>query len=233
VLLAGLLAALVTTATAAAQGPPIDTRVIPPNASAFGKSYGQWSAEWWRYVYSIPVPNNPLFDETGAKCGVGQSGSVFFLVGVINTTGSAERNCSVPVGKALFFPVLNTEFDNVFPPGALTVAELRDEATQQMNGAANLSAVLDGRAIGGLESATASPFRTPSPVFSVTFPENNIPQSFGFDVPAGTYSPFVGDGFYLMLKPLTPGQHTLHFHGSVPAASFTVDIVYHLTVSGR
>ena len=67
----------------------------------------------------------------------------------------------------------------------------------------------------------------------MTFSDNNIPQFFGFDVPAGTYSPFVGDGFYLMLKPLTPGQHTLRFHGSVPAASFTVDIVYHLTVSGR
>jgi hypothetical protein len=230
-LLVSLLAALVVAATAAARDVKIDSRVIPPNAHAFGKSYGEWSAAWWQYAYSIPVPDNPLFDETGAKCGVGQSGPVFFLVGVINVSGEAERSCIVPADTALFFPVLNTEFDNVFPPSNQTVAQLRLAATQQMDTATNMTAELDGRAITGLESAATSPFRTGSstPVFSVTFPDNNIPQFFGFDVPAGTYSPFVGDGFYLMLKPLEPGLHTLHFGGSVPG--FTLDIVYHLTVA--
>ena len=50
------------------------------------------------------------------------------------------------------------------------------------------------------------------------------------DFPAGLTSPSVSDGYYLMLEPLLPGSHTLHFTGGVPG--FELDITYHLTVTG-
>jgi hypothetical protein len=207
--------------------------VLPPNSHAFGKTYGEWSAAWWQYVFSIPLPDNPLFDDTGAKCGVGQSGQVFFLVGKFlsgsSTSVSATRDkCTVPAGTPLFFPILNSECDNVGgEPPPETVPQLRVVCKSTIDGATNMSAEVDGVEIKDLDSA-ATPYRVTSPVFSYTLPENNIYQAFGLDVPAGTYEPAVADGVFLMLAPLSPGSHTINFHGEL--SGFTLDITYHLTV---
>src|SRR5215472_7436667 len=66
------------------------------------------SVEWWQWVYSIPVSDNPLADATGAHCMVGQRGEVWFLVG--NGGGTTTRTCTIPEGVELFFPVVNQSF---------------------------------------------------------------------------------------------------------------------------
>src|SRR6185436_3308563 len=51
---------------------------------------------------------------------------------------------------------------------------------------------------------------------------------------AGTYGPMMGDGYYVMLRPLSKGQHTIHFSGTFgPPIGFTLDIVYDITVVNR
>src|SRR4051812_17645846 len=59
--------------------------VVPPHGTVAGHSLEEYSAEWWQYATSIPTPDNPLFDDTGAKAHLGQSGPVFFLVGKFST----------------------------------------------------------------------------------------------------------------------------------------------------
>ena len=176
----------------------------------------------------MPVPTNPFFDETGELCGEEQSGPVWFLTGVVNVSGSAERSCHVPAGKALFFPFLNFECDNLCPPidPALGAGGLRNLCDGFMDGAVDVACEVDGSSV---QNPTG--YRVTSPVFSVTFPDDNVFQFFACDVPAGTYTPFVGDGIYIMLAPLPSGEHTVHFHGRLPDfGNFTVDILYHLTV---
>lgn len=76
--------------------------ILPPQSKPYGKTYGQWGADWWRWALSIPADSNPILDPTGASCGLGQSGPVWFLAG---TGGAAvTRECSVPAGRALFSP---------------------------------------------------------------------------------------------------------------------------------
>ena len=29
--------------------------VIPPHANAFGKTYGEWAAEWWQWASALPA----------------------------------------------------------------------------------------------------------------------------------------------------------------------------------
>jgi hypothetical protein len=203
--------------------------VIPLNAKAHGSSYGEWSAKWWQWALSLPVDHNPFFDETGCANGAqGQSGPVWFLTGVVNETGTAVRDCTVPAGKTLFFPVLNVEADNFFPPNLvpLDIAGLRNFAASIMDLASNLSVELDGNPIQNVAS-----YRVQSPVFGVLLPDNNVEQYFGFIAPPGEYAPMVGDGYYIMLAPLSAGSHILHFHGEVPAYSFTLDITYNITVA--
>jgi hypothetical protein len=77
--------------------------------------------------------------------------------------------------------------------------------------------------------------RKPHNVFSVALPEDNV-----FDTPckrahlgsvsAGIYSPAVDDGFYVLLKPLSVGTYTLHFHADNPAGTINQDVTYTLKV---
>lgn len=218
-------------------------KALPVNSRPFGKSYAQWSAEWWKWCYSLPVDRHPLFDT--ADCDEGQSGPVWFLGGTFTVLtgengeviGRATRDCTIPVGKALFFPILNNECSTVEGNGE-TEAELRDcaefFATGVLNPNSNLRCTIDGRRVENLQRhKVGSPLFTYGPL-----PDNNILESFGLDAPEGTTSPAVSDGIWVMVAPLSRGRHTIQFSGSAIFTQeehgfdfvFTLDITYHLTV---
>src|SRR5262245_28159783 len=69
----------------AGTGSQANPRIFPPQSIPYGKSYGEWSAAWWRWAAAFPVNSNPLLDQTGANAALGQSNSVWFLAG--NTGG--------------------------------------------------------------------------------------------------------------------------------------------------
>lgn len=204
-----------------------NSRVLPPSSNPFGASYATWSARWWQWAYSLPVAGHPLFDETGADCAAGQSGPVWFLGGVFNTSGTVVRDlCAVPAGKGLFFPILNTEWHNSCPADNQTIAQLYASAAYYMNLATDLQCEIDGRSI-----ANIAQYRFIGSPFAVDIPEGNIWQFFGCPTGPGHYTPLVPDGYYLMLAPLTPGKHTLHFKGTIgDPVNFTPETTYHLTV---
>ena len=67
---------------------------FPPGTDPYDLSYGEWSAEWWKWLHSSPEDRNPATDTTGAFCAENQnaSGPVWFLAG---TFGSKEvRSCA-------------------------------------------------------------------------------------------------------------------------------------------
>src|SRR5919112_1000595 len=56
--------------------------VIPHNSNPFGKSYSNWTAEWWKWYIGTPFDSNHQSkDLTGSNCGRNQSGPVWFLSG--------------------------------------------------------------------------------------------------------------------------------------------------------
>jgi hypothetical protein len=67
-----------------------------------------------------------------------------------------------------------------------------------------------------------------SPLFTFTLPEENV---LGI-ANAPTSGMSVGDGVYLLLAPLSVGEHTLNF-GGTDSTGFTLDITYNLTVVPR
>jgi hypothetical protein len=82
----------------------------------------QLTAVWWKWVLSIHVKGSPLFDDTGANAFSGQPYSdLLFLGGTFTITqlqngdqvGKVTRSISVKQGTAFFFPLLNSEADNV------------------------------------------------------------------------------------------------------------------------
>jgi hypothetical protein len=198
--------------------------VINPNSNSYGQSFREWTAEWWQSMLSIPTPANPLTDTTGDNCMVGQRGPVWFLAGTFGG-GPVTRNCSIPEGKAIFFPVLNLVDVNTTTQ---TVDELRAETAPCLTAASTLLAEVDGEAVSNLFGR----HRVQSEVFEITLPSDSL---FSFALPAGTYSPAIDDGFYVMLKPLAIGDHTLHIMGAsdgcpLIGGPFEVDVTYNLTV---
>jgi hypothetical protein len=72
-----------------------------------------------------------------------------------------------------------------------------------------------------------------SPLFEVKLPEDNL-FGVGSDViPELLLSPSVDQGYYLLLTPLSPGQHTLSWTAAwtCPFGDFKENVTYHLTVT--
>ncbi len=77
------------------------------SAQVLGATIGEWSARWWQWALGIPAPINPVSDLTGANCGVGQQGPVWFLAGtgfLSPPPGPVTRDCQVPAQRYIFFP---------------------------------------------------------------------------------------------------------------------------------
>jgi hypothetical protein len=234
--LIGLTAALIVVALAAAApaasaggrrtigdsgGGEKNPRVLPPGSSSFGKTYGEWSAVWWQWAFSFRTDAHPLLETAG--CDAGQTGQVWFLGGsFVNTT--VVRECSVPAGRAIFFPVLNTECSTFEGPPfhGDNEAELRACAAAVTN--SGMFATIDGVAVKTLGS-----YRVQSPLYHFSAPDGGL---FGGPV---TDAQSISDGVWLMLTPMSVGKHTIHFGGTqtiTGSPPLTLDVTYHLTVAG-
>lgn len=212
-------AALITFAIATPKDVQADSNVTP---IVLGKTMGEWSAKWWQWSLSIPAATNPMLDNSGIFCDVGQRGPVWFLAGVF-FGGTAERNCTIPHGKHILIPIANAFWINSgLDNQNNTEADYRQSANDFLppSVGGDLEATLNGNPI--IFNPKTPIIRSQSPVFSAKFPADNI---FGLDPSLLTDYPIVSDGFWIMLLPLSKGTHVLHFR-----AGDAQDVTYHLTV---
>jgi len=207
-------------------------RVLPLGGTPYGMTYGEWGARWWQWALSLPLTDSPLNDPTGAHIAAGQTGPVWFLAGtfcpdlVSCDVAVATRTATIPPGKALFLPLLNAEC-STFEGNGTTEAELLACALAGGDLAIGLFCEVDG-----VPLQNVAAYRAHSGLFTWgPLPADNIFVAFGVSAPAGTSSPSVQDGYYVMLPPLSAGEHLLHFGGNF-GGFFGEDITYHLTVAG-
>jgi hypothetical protein len=210
-LAAGLLLGLIAPAATAG-----GFTVVRPGDTYAGKTYAQWSVAWWQWAANISAPNSPVQDPTGANCAVNQAGPVWFLAG---TAPSSSPRCVVPFGKAILFPVINGECSQVEGNGT-TEAALRACAAGYMDAVTKTVARVDGMAIRLGTPPFHSRFRFASELYTITFAPDN-----GFGAPAGT-GPSVADGYWVLLKPLGKGKHTIDFGGDAPSLPFSIAVHY-------
>jgi hypothetical protein len=137
----------------------------------------------------------------------------------------------VPTGTWLFFPVLNAWADNVAVSPPSTVAQLQSQAAFFAD-ASELHASVDGVPIQNLFG-----YRAAYAPFSYTVPatDNILQYLYGVNVPGSDWPttmifPAASDGYWLMLEPLNPGNHTINFGGTGKNTGFQIDITYTITV---
>jgi hypothetical protein len=221
---------------------------MPPRAETRGDSSEDWSAAWWQWALTIPDgPAHPLYDQTGEHCGVGQHGGVWFLAGTSadedpdTPTLEVTRACTLPTGKAIFFPIVNIACSTLEAPpfGPLPGevwgdAELSACAARFIDGPValvrGLRVSLDDRSLKQLDACRAR-----SPLFRFTLPSPNI---LGVAVPEAQETvdgQAVSDGYYVMLPPLSAGEHRLEVRGKFVDPDthelvFGLDVAYDLRV---
>jgi hypothetical protein len=190
--------------------------IAPPGSKPFGQSYADWSAKLWKWALEYPVDGHPFLDPT-FDFSARQSGQVWFWGA---PSGTLSRPASIPAGKAILLSLLDSECSSLESPpffGA-TAADQRACAQQFADYIVpdSLRAEIDGRSVSEIQK-----YRTTSPRFHFTAP---TPWLNG---PTGGAGTSVADGYYLMLLPMSEGQHCIHYEGSfhIPAGVLDVNPV--------
>ena len=199
--------------------------VYPVNGRVFGKTYGEWGAEWWKWNFRFDCAHFPLDDANGSLQNQGQHGPVYFLSGG-HFNQPVVRNVTIPHEKSIFFPVICYENDDTAGYAASGMS-MRDYLTAGADGPIDgvdiATCTLDG------VDLVSNPFdyRAHSPLFNF---RGNIDLASCFDnAITGQPQPCVTDGYWFMLKPLSRGNHTLHFTGGISGPGLVMDITYHIT----
>lgn len=177
-----------------------DSPLLPPEQPVAGMTQAEWSRAWWQWAGSFEHHDSPIADPTGERCAGKQSGDVWFLAGTYGTRRTV-RTCRIPRGKYLFFPLINYV---VMPTGegSTTCPESMETAARITEDVSTLVLEADGtlhRDLARHRQATRQCFD----MGELAEPRRRI-------------FPSAANGYYVMLRPLTPGRHTLNFGGALP-----------------
>ena len=198
-----------------------------------GHRYGTTGAEFWQWVLAQPASTNPLTDTTGEFCDEGQRGRTWFLAGSL--VGPVTRECTVPYGKKVEFPVVNFgAFAFPDDPAEQRTEEyLRAQVAGFKDAATGLRVTVDGTVLRRSELRYEE-----SRLFFLQMPDDNLFAALGVPgLPDGPFvlGPSVDAGYYVTLRSLRPGTHTVHIEGVIeaadPAENTVVDVTYVLTVT--
>lgn len=183
----------------------------------FGKSWEEWTAEWWRWALSSPKDQNPITDTNGQHASINQSGPVWFLAGTFG--GLLERTCEIPAGKAIFFPISCNETSFAECPNFTAEDELREFAKKDIDQVKTIMATINGERLPDSDIR-----RLQCASFELTLPQENVVGG----SPGKTVS--ASDGYWVFLKPLPICRHEIHFFSSCRIGTQWIEARYHITI---
>ena len=214
----------------------VQNNIIPPSGTP-GSQLNAFTNRWWQGFLSTNTPPqpNPFTTVFGGDCSIlTQPGNLLFLVSGVQNHGT----CNISSGTSILFPLVNgadtgpanefisnptTECIKIPCPTFVVIQpfKLLKDPIDVIKGATNLVATVDGRQLQSsfVESLPGG--------FGVTVAANN---PFGI-TPVGPGQHAVAEGFWVLLPPLSTGQHTNSFSCCLPALGFcTGTITYTLRV---
>jgi hypothetical protein len=224
--------------------------VIPPDSALVQAIYNELAQDWWMWAVSVPAATNPLLDTTGEFAHEGQPGGLVFFLAGHPFGGKYERTVEVPAGRFLFFPVINSIW---WAPDDLGTARYWAEEVEHLNTSRwseekllrfiaaysiqgyrrqdppQISAEIDG-----CEVANLVDYRAVSPEVFTMEDTDLFDDLFEVELPNDLR--YVADGYWVLVKPLKPGQHTIRFAGRIDAGPFAVEgpfeveVTYHINV---
>ncbi len=206
-------------------------RVAPITSKPGGQTYGRWAVEWWQWVLGVPAATSPILDTTGEHCQQRQLDKVWFLAGYFDIN-PVVRSCSIPAKTSLFFPLINSAYGAFLDdrPKTRTEKYVRRAARCSIP-VTGLSVVIDGYAIPMLFDYFTGKTGSKSPLFNVQLPPGNVTGLDESIIRELVLSPTAEEGYYLFVKPLSPGEHTIQIAAEGCHPGFSQNITYNLTVA--
>ena len=183
-----------------------------------GQSLGAWTAQWWRWALAQPL--EPYLDPDGRLCNLGQDGPVWFLAGT-DGTFKPKRHCVVPEGKHLLLPIINMIYWQGNARRPSSCKELQASVAVNNDRLASAVVLLDGKPLGDIAMRRV-----------------RSDGCFRMDPDDESSRLAAADGYWLMLKPLARGRHTISVganYGSPdsPAGEMQQSFEYELDVGGE
>jgi hypothetical protein len=214
-------------------------RIVPPNVRAFGTTYSDLAVVWWNWAINQPPDSNPITDPTGEFCHEGQDEDwgqgkkIFFLAGSFGGPDQTVRHCTIPKGKALFFPLFDTLW---IVPEECGIDECRQFANDPVDQVTSLSCTIDGVPVADIFAyrAQSPPGGSPFEIRAGGLLESLAPD---FYVPRGSLPGTVSDGYWIMVVlDKEADEHEIEFSsvlGDPENPTFQLSVKYFLTVAGH
>ncbi len=192
--------------------------VMPANSTLLGKKLGDWGSEWWKWAYSFNKDYGPVADLSGKLCGLGQNkdSDVWFLAGSYSTK-SVVRECTIPQGKVLFFPIINA-IQNSTKEKTRTCNDVTQSVKKRTQIPYNLFVRIDGILL-------TNPYKHRE---TSTICFDPMEKFYGNKTTKSWAYPAASDGYWIALEPLSLGTHVLQFGGDIH--QFKQDITYKIHV---
>jgi hypothetical protein len=227
-----LLLAVVTIPLANAVG------VFQKDELPFGKPYEQWVQDWWRW--NAAIPGDPETTFAGVKengCLIKKTGPVAFLMDPA-IGGEHHQKCKISSNQGILISGWSAECDgSVKGFENKSFKELSECARENDLGKVTANVWVDNKPIA---QVNAEDYRTINLInatklstkgFNITTPENS---NLAVDYP-GTHLG-AAHGWYIFLKPLPVGEHTVRYVNDVRETTLgagntnNADITYSLNV---
>jgi hypothetical protein len=187
----------------------IKAHVYLPDSKPFNIEFQIWTARWWRWLHSFPKNSSPAMDSTGDSCSISQKYlAVWFLAGTFG--GVATREFRMPPGKAILFPIITSAFSFVVDPHLKSEDELVRSTVKDIDRVKKLTLRVDD-----FQFQDFADFRVRSQPFD--------------DIIYGQPTRAVSDGYWIFLRPLSPGRHRIHFIGE--NVDFSNEVTYSIMIN--
>jgi len=175
------------------------------NPNIFGRSYSEWTSEWWRWLLSAPTSMNPLVDNSGLHASIDQPSYVWFLVGSFPNSDRnyPARKSQIPSETSILFPVINCEASRLEYPELISDQDLIDHVRNDMSTIVKKDCFING------DRVVPERVKSEPEIFPITINEDN---PFGISHGGTTFA--TSDGYWVFLKPPRMGHHLISFQGS-------------------
>lgn len=214
----------------------MDEPFYPISSSPYNKTYEEHIVDFWKSLVEIPKPENPV-DNTETKCKYTNtlSNSTEILYVIPHGSGPSSTDCSIPAGKGLLLVVLGS----IFAQGEekTNPEEYKGVSPESLiNSAKNDANDIDVDESRPYSAAHVtindtkfyvSDYRINTTLYTANYPNNAI-----FNTGPGIQQVAV-DGYYVITKPLEPGNYKIVFGGGFDPSSgtkFFTESTYNLTV---
>ena len=182
-----------------------------PLESSYTEHLEEHVQEYWKNIFETPKDKNPAIDPDGSRHNV-NTNPVCLACDMTGEGKPVIRTlANISADKSIFIPVNDAGVsDRELDPGE-NVNDLKGHAKKDEDSATDVKLTIDGK-VYDLKDLKDKQYRIGNPIgpFEVVIPDNPLD---GLEPPGKAMA--VADGYYLIIKPLAPGEHTIRIVAGV------------------